>query len=139
MNLRARHRLSKGLSMETLLVVEDDLLQAELYKQELGEEGYEVIIAHNGHEALKKIEEYSVHFVVLDIRMPGMDGIETLGRILYLCGDIPVIIHSAYSYFKDDFMTWAADDYVVKSSDLSELKARIRQSLDYHKKAAGRS
>jgi CheY-like chemotaxis protein len=68
--------------METLLVVEDDVPQAELYRQELEEEGYEVIIAHNGHEALKKIEEHSVHLVILDIRMPGIDGIELLGRIL---------------------------------------------------------
>jgi DNA-binding response OmpR family regulator len=125
--------------METLLVVEDNVPQAELYRQELAEEGYEVIIAHNGSEALKKIEEYSVHLVVLDIRLPGMDGIELLGRILGRDNTMPVIIHSAYARYKEDFMTWTAEHYIVKSSDLSELKARIQQSLDYRKKAVGRS
>ena len=119
--------------METLLVVEDDVPQAELYRQELEEEGYQVIIAHNGHEALKKIEEHSVHLVVLDIRMPGIDGIELLGRILGRDNTMPVIIHSAYAHYKDDFMTWTAEYYIVKSSDLSMLKERIREVLNRRK------
>jgi DNA-binding response OmpR family regulator len=119
--------------METLLVVEDDVPQAELYRQELEEEGYEVIIAHNGHEALKRIEEYSVNLAVIDIRMPGMDGVELLGRILAIDRALPVIIHSAYANYKDNFLTWAADHYIVKSSDLSVLKGRIREILNNRK------
>jgi len=119
--------------METLLVVEDDLNQAELYRQELEEEGYTVIIAHDGREALDKAQEGNVDLIVLDINMPGMDGIEALGRILGRDNTMPVIIHTAYAHYKDNFMTWTAEHYVIKSSDLGELKTKIREVLDQRK------
>jgi DNA-binding response OmpR family regulator len=120
--------------MERLLVVEDDVHQAELCRQELEEEGFEVVVAHDGHEALKKLEEHEIDLVVLDISMPGMDGIEALGKILGRDNTMPVIIHTAYAHYKDNFMTWTAEHYVIKSSDLSELKTKIREVLDQHKK-----
>jgi DNA-binding response OmpR family regulator len=120
--------------MEILLVVEDDIHQAQLYKQELEEEGYNIILAHDGHEALKKLEENKVELVVLDISMPGMDGIEALGKILGRDNTMPVIIHTAYAHYKDNFMTWTAEHYVIKSSDLGELKVKIREVLDQRKK-----
>ena len=116
--------------METLLVVEDDAHQAELFKQELEEEGYEVMLAHDGREALEKFDKVNVDLVVLDIRMPGMDGIDALSRILAYDNTMPTIIHTAYAHYKDNFMTWTADHYVIKTSDLSELKTKIRESLD---------
>jgi len=67
--------------------------------------------------------------VVLDIAMPGMDGIETLGRMLSRNNQLPIILHTAYATYKDNFMTWSADAYVVKSSDLTELKAEIERVL----------
>ena len=120
--------------MEKLLVVEDDVHQAELCRQELEEEGYEVVVAHDVHEALKKLQENEVDLVVLDISMPGMDGIEALGKILGRDNTMPVIIHTAYAHYKDNFMTWTAEHYVIKSSDLSELKTKIREVLDQQKK-----
>lgn len=68
--------------------------------------------------------------MVLDIAMPGMDGIEALGRILGQDNTLPVILNTAYSSYKDNFMSWSADAYVVKSSDLTELKAEIRKALE---------
>ena len=62
--------------------------------------------------------------------MPGMDGIEALGRILGQDNTLPVILNTAYSSYKDNFMSWSADAYVVKSSDLTELKAEIRKALE---------
>jgi DNA-binding response OmpR family regulator len=67
--------------------------------------------------------------VVLDIAMPGMDGVEALGRILSQDNRLPVILHTAYATYKDNFMTWSADAYVVKSSDRSELKIEIERVL----------
>jgi DNA-binding NarL/FixJ family response regulator len=61
--------------------------------------------------------------------MPGTDGIETLSRILAIDNKIPVILNTAYSSYKDNFMTWAADAYVVKSSNLSALKQQIAEVL----------
>lgn len=120
--------------METLLVVEDDVHQAKLYKQELEEDNYRVVLAHDGHEALKKLEQEDIDLVILDISMPGMDGIEALGKILGRDNTMPVIIHTAYAQYKDNFMTWTAEHYVIKSSDLGELKAKVHDVLDQRKK-----
>jgi DNA-binding response OmpR family regulator len=95
----------------------------------LAGEGYDVVLAADGREALECLKESRPDLVVLDLCMPGMDGIETLGQVLSRDNTIPVILHSAYSSYKDNFMTWSADAYVVKSSDLTELKARIRDVL----------
>lgn len=122
--------------METLLIVDDEAHQRMLYREELNEEGYQIILARNGKEALEKVLETTPDLIVLDIRMPVMDGLEALGKIIGRERNIPVIIHSAYSSYKDDFMSWAADDFVVKSADLTELKRKIRELLD--KKKAGK-
>ena len=115
--------------MATLLIVDDEVHQRMLYQEELSEEGYEIMLASNGREAIEKIVEVPPDLIVLDIRMPVMDGLEALGKIIGKERNIPVIIHSAYSSYKDDFMSWAADDFVVKSADLTELKRKIRTLL----------
>jgi len=116
--------------MATLLIVDDEINQRKLYQEELSEEGYQIRLARNGKEALDSISEAPPDLVVLDIRMPVMDGLEALGKIIGKERNIPVIIHSAYSSYKDDFISWAADDFVQKSSDLSELKRKIRTLLE---------
>lgn len=116
--------------METILVVEDDSNQRELYAEELADDGYQVLQAANGNEALQLARNYYPDLVVLDINLPGPDGMEILGRLLEAQPKLPVIINSAYSSYKDNFMSWAADAYVCKSSHLDELKIRIRESLD---------
>ncbi len=115
--------------MSSILVVEDEKNLRMLYKEELTAEGYDVVLADSGEEALEIVERRRPDLIVLDIRMPGMDGIEALGRILGKDRSIPVIINTAYSSYKDNFMTWTADAYVVKSSDLSELKTTIKRLL----------
>jgi DNA-binding NtrC family response regulator len=119
--------------VETLLIVDDEEHQRLLYQEELSEEGYQVILAGNGKEALERLSESVPDLIVLDIRMPIMNGLEALGKIIGKEKGIPVIIHSAYSSYKADFMSWAADDFVVKSSDLTELKRKIRELLDKKK------
>jgi len=61
--------------------------------------------------------------------MPKMDGLEAIGNIIDINKNIPIIINSAYSNYKDDFMSWAADAYVVKSYNLDELKTTIKEVL----------
>jgi CheY-like chemotaxis protein len=115
--------------MTTILLVEDDKNQRLLYEQELRLEGYEIIAAIDGKDALEKLEEQLPDIVVMDINMPRMDGIETMGRILNKNKKIPIIINTAYNNYKDNFMSWAADAFIVKSSDLSELKDKIKGIL----------
>jgi CheY-like chemotaxis protein len=120
--------------MEKVLCVDDDLSLLRLYQEELTEEGYRVILAKDGKEALKKFEKESPHVVVMDIRMPVMDGIETLTAMLGKDRQIPVILNTAYPQYQENFMTWGAEAYVIKSSDLTELKQKIREVLNKRKK-----
>ena len=115
--------------MTTVLIVEDDKNQRLLYEQELKLEGYDVVTASDGKDALEKIQEQLPDLIIMDINMPKMDGIETMGKILGKNREIPVIINTAYSNYKDNFMSWAADAYIVKSSDLSELKNTVKEVL----------
>lgn len=115
--------------MSKILVVEDEQHQRELYVVELQDEGYEVDQASDGKDAVEKVKKNKYDLVVLDIRMPEMDGIEALGKILSRDKKIPIIIHTAYSNYKSNFMTWTADAYVTKSSNLDELKTKIREIL----------
>ena len=115
--------------MKKILVVEDDESQRILYHDEFSEAGYEVMLAANGREALKHLDRDKPDLIILDIVMPVMDGMETLGRIIREHRDVPIILNTAYSSYKDDFMSWGADAYVVKSSDLGELKEKVREVL----------
>jgi DNA-binding response OmpR family regulator len=113
--------------VKKILVVEDDESQRLLYRDELAEAGYEVILAANGKDALQQLDRDKVDLVILDIVMPVMDGMEALGRVIRRYRDIPIILNTAYSSYKDDFMSWGADAFIVKSSDLGELKAKVRE------------
>jgi len=116
--------------MDRILVVEDDENQCLLYVEALQEEGYEVVTARDGREAIEIAESASPDLVVMDISMPGMDGIESMSRMLSKDHKLPIILNTAYATYKDNFRAWSADAYVVKSSDLSELKGAIRRVLE---------
>jgi two-component system response regulator (stage 0 sporulation protein F) len=116
-------------SMKTILVVDDDEPIRLLLSEELSDAGYHVLTATNARDALKMVEEEVLDLVILDIRMPGMDGLEALPRILGLKEGLPVILNTAYTQYQESFMSWAADAYVVKSSDLTELKAKVKELI----------
>jgi len=115
--------------MARVLVVDDDNSLRLLYTKELEEEGYEVDSASSGQEALSTMARIRPDVVVLDIKMEGMDGLSVLDEIMKRDKTIPVVLNTAYSTFKSDFTTWSAEAYVVKSSDLTELKETIKQIL----------
>ncbi|MCX5899816.1 MAG: response regulator [Proteobacteria bacterium] len=116
-----------------ILIVDDEENIRFLYEQELLDEGYEIILARDGKECLEMVKQQAPDLIILDIRMPRMDGLEAIGKIIEINKDIPIIINSAYSTYKDDFMSWAADAYVVKSYDLDSLKITIRDVLEKKK------
>ncbi len=111
-----------------ILVVDDDHNIQRLYKDELSEEGYEVIIAANGKEALELFESEVPDLVTLDILLPDIDGIHLLRQMKEKRPRVPIVMSTAYDY-RDDFAVWASEAYIVKSSDLTELKSTIKELL----------
>ena len=122
--------------MQKLLIVEDDPSLRRLYEAEFREEGYDVRTAGSAEDALTEIHREPPDAVVLDIRLPGKNGLELLRDLLVSRPMTVVVLNSAYPSYKSDFACWSADGYVVKSSDTTELKATIAQSLRSRQRAA---
>jgi DNA-binding response OmpR family regulator len=110
-----------------LLLVEDEKNLCLLYREELQEAGYNVTAVLDAESALERIKKQKFDLIITDIRMPGKNGIDLITQIMAMRKDIPIIINTAYQSYKHDFMTWAADAYVVKSASLAELKAKIKE------------
>ena len=115
--------------MKKIMVVDDEENIRFLYKEELMDEGYEVVLAASGQEALDLLRDSKPDLLTLDIKMPEMDGIETLRKIKEIDKELPVVLCTAYGQYKQDFSSWASDAYVVKSADLDELKSVIKGIL----------
>lgn len=115
-----------------ILVVDDEKNILKLYQAELEDEGYTVVTANSGREAMDVFESENPDLVTLDILMPDIDGIQILRQMKEKKPNIPIIMLTAYDY-RDDFSVWVSDAYVVKSSDLSNLKATIKQLIEGRK------
>ena len=115
--------------MKTILLVDDEQSIQIVYREEFEDAGYQVISALDGEIGLKKFQAEQPDIVILDIQMPGMNGIEVLRQMKMINPAVPVILSSAYPEFKRDLGTWASDDYVVKSGNLEDLKSAIQKLL----------
>jgi len=110
-----------------ILVVDDEQDLTTLYRMELEGRGYRVSTANTGQAALASVRGDRPDLVVMDIRMPDIDGLELMGRILSVDPSIQVVLNSAYACYQDSFLSWAADAYVLKSSDLSPLVSTVER------------
>ena len=125
--------------MAKILLVEDERNICLLYQQELEAEGHEVVVAHNGKEGIEMVRQERPDIVIMDINLPEkMDGLESMSRMLEDDKDMPVIINTGYSEYRDNFMSWAAEAYVLKSGDLTPLKEAINGALERRGKRKGR-
>lgn len=111
-----------------VLIVDDDQNILRLYKEELLDEGYEVVTASNGKEALEMFDRENPDIVTLDILLPDIDGIKLLRQMKEKKPRLPVIMSTAYDY-RDDFAVWASEAYIVKTADMTELKATIKKLI----------
>lgn len=116
--------------MARVLVVDDEEHMRVLYKEELGDEGHQVCTQASGHRLLETIERMRPDVVVLDIRLVDYDGLELLQEIRKEQYNLPVVLCSAYDVYRSDPRSIAADYYVVKSFDLSQLKLAIERTLE---------
>ncbi|MCP4581900.1 MAG: response regulator [candidate division Zixibacteria bacterium] len=116
--------------MRKILIVDDEPAIRKLYQKEFTEDGYNVMLAGSGDEALDKVgEDEKIDLVILDIKMEEKDGLEVLDVLRKKNRSLPVILNSAYSTYKNDFTSWLADAYLVKSHDLTELKDKVQELL----------
>jgi len=116
--------------MPKILIVDDEEGIRMLYSMELEDEGYEVVTLPDGKNFLKVVDKERPDCIVLDIKMREYNGLDLLQQIRKKHYDMPVILNSAYSSFKVDLKAVAADYYVVKSSDLTELKEKLKVALE---------
>ena len=118
--------------MKTILLVDDDKNIRSVLETELTLEGYQVILATNGLEALGKIRDKTPDLVILDINMPGMHGLKALEQIRKENKSLPIIICSAYEKMQDDYIVWASrvSGYLTKPLDLNRLKNMIKKSFE---------
>jgi DNA-binding response OmpR family regulator len=117
------------VSKPCLLFVDDEEELLNLYRSAFGREGYEVLTAPDLEAARGILAGSGVAAVVLDIRLTEGSGLELLREIKAGQPHLPVVLSTAYARYQDDFSSWLADAYVVKSSDLSELKATVRRCV----------
>lgn len=116
--------------MARILLVDDERNILKYYTEELSGDGHQVVAVDSGDQLLSRIGFHQPDVVVLDIRLAGWDGLELLQDIRNRYYDLPVILCSAYETYKEDLRSIAADYYVVKSFDLSELKTAIKRATD---------
>ena len=116
--------------MYTVLVCDDDVAILESVEIYLKLEGYNVLKAENGRAALEQVRENEVHCVILDIMMPGMDGLQATLRMRE-SHNIPIILLSAKSEDTDKItgLSFGADDYVTKPFNPLELMARVKSQI----------
>ena len=110
-------------------VVDDDVGVRKALSFLLVSAGLNVRLYESAKAFLEEVVDPGRCCIVTDVRMPGIDGLETMARMLSRDNRLPIILNSAYSAYRESFLSWSADAYVIKSSDLTELKAKIRQVL----------
>ncbi len=117
--------------MKTILFADDNTAIVEHCRQLLEDEGYRVLAASNGEEAVRLFTEFGADIAVLDISMPRMSGIDALERLKELLPHLPVILFTAYD--EDclrDRRGALAEACIEKSDDLAELKRTIERLLE---------
>jgi len=119
------------MTQKTILVVDDEKHIRMLYREELEASGYKVATSDGTEEILQVIEREKPDLVILDIKL-GIDrsGLDLLQEIRQQDTSLPIILSTAYDGFKHDMKSIAADYYVVKSVDLSELKSKVSEALN---------
>jgi len=119
--------------MNKILVIDDDQGVRMLYADELADEGYEVVTCGDGSRLMEFIKAERPDLVLMDIRLGKYDGLDLLQDIRNSFDKLPVIISTAYSSFRHNLKSIAAVDYVLKSSDLRELKLKVGRVFEGRK------
>jgi two-component system, OmpR family, alkaline phosphatase synthesis response regulator PhoP len=120
----------------SVLLVEDEENLHDALKLNLELEGYEITSAYDGHEALKKVEEEYFDLIIMDVMLPGVDGIGVIENIRLQNNEVPILILSAKNTSADRVtgLKKGADDYLTKPFNLEELLLRVQKLIEKNKK-----
>ncbi len=116
--------------MEKILLVDDEPNIRLLYKVLLNEEGYEVSEAGSGKESFDILRREPIDLVVLDIKLRSESGLDVLQNLTKEFPNLPVVLCTAYTSFQDDYISWLAEAYIVKSSDTEEFIKEIKRVIN---------
>lgn len=118
-----------GCKLKKILVIEcDDNMKSRCAK-EISAMGHQPVTASCGLDAVSVFQDEKPDLVVIELKLPDINGFEVLRKMLWLAPETPVIIHSSFSHYRSDFKSWAADEYIVKSADMTELRDAINRVL----------
>jgi len=115
--------------MSKILVVDDEKAIRILYAAEFEEGGHKVIATGDGSEVMELIHREAPDLIILDIRLGNYNGLNLLREIRNAHYDLPVVLSTAYPAFRHEPKSIAADYYVLKTSNLKELKLKIEMAL----------
>lgn len=129
--LKVKRQVSKV--KERILIIEDEENIARVLQLELEFEGYEIDVAHTGPDGLIKYREQEWNLILLDLMLPGLNGLDVLRRIRATEANTPVILLTAKDDVEDKVagLDLGANDYVTKPFEIDELLARIRAALRF--------
>lgn len=116
--------------MARILIVDGDEKARSACAEDLEREGHEVLTASTGFVALRIVEEHAPEIVITEVRLPGMDGLDLMGRLLAAHRGLRVILNSSASYYKENFLSWAADACLTKSPCTLELRGKVMELLN---------
>ena len=122
--------------MKKILVVDDDPNIRFLYNQLFSEKGYEVLEAESGKETFYILNNEEINLVVLDIKLRLESGLNILQGIAKEFSNIPVVLCTAFASYQDDYTSWLADSYIVKSSNPYELLKEVDDVLSKRSKVS---
>jgi len=124
--------------MHRILIIDDEIIIRKLFTRLLTREKYKVLTAADGQKGIETVKKEKLDLVILDLKMPGMDGIEALKRIKEINKNIRVIIITAFGTIKSasDALNLGADDFISKPFDIAKIRMTIKNVLKMKKLAS---
>jgi DNA-binding NtrC family response regulator len=123
------------VTQKNILVVDDDMSVRTIFSSILRKEGYRVTAAKDGYEAIKAVNQESFDLALVDLRMPGLDGIQVLEKIKSTRPQTRVIIYTGFGSLEDETaaISRGATDYLTKPFSANELRVGVKKALENDK------
>lgn len=113
--------------MFRILIIDDEVHIRKLYFESFSSDGYDVHTCGSSHETMEALKTCQPDIVILDIELGDESGLDLLKQIRQARPSAAIVLNTAFVTYKSDFQTWLADAYIVKSSDLTDLKTAVKE------------